>query len=115
MFTAALSPVKADVAPPPPTPRPPGPDKADIRGVGLHLVYTYWKGRRWMMVVNGCAPSQPACGGSDIRGCLVIGVDDLPVDGGAIGLLLAREKSVGAAPIKLMLDHCALKEIVLSR
>jgi hypothetical protein len=116
IFAFALAPVKADIGPPPPQPPPPpGPDKASVRGVGVQRVYTYWRGRRWMTVTDGCASSQPACNGRDLSACFVIGIDGRPIEGGAIALLMALEKSAGAAPIKLMLEKCSPNEIELKR
>jgi hypothetical protein len=114
ILSFAVAPVKADVGPPPPRPPPPtGPDKASIRGVGVQQVYTYWRGRRWMTAINGCASSQPACSGRDVSSCFVVGANGHAIDGGDIALLMASEKSVGASPIKLMLENCSPNEIEL--
>jgi hypothetical protein len=116
IFTFALTPVKADVMPPPPVPPPPGgADKVSIRGVAMQRVYTYWRGRRWMTVIDSCGASQLACKGKDLAGCFVVGVDGLPIDGGDTAFLLTLETSARAAPIKLMLEHCGLSEIELGR
>jgi hypothetical protein len=115
IFAFALAPVKADIAPPRPHPPPPGPDKASIRGVDVQQIYTYWRGRRWVTAVDGCAASQAACNGRNLSGCFVIGVDGHAIEGGDIALLMALEKSASAAPIKLMLDKCNPNEIELNR
>ncbi len=114
IFTFALMPVKADVMPPAPVPPPPGgADKISIRGVAMHRDYTYWRGRRWMTIIDSCAASQPACQGKDLAGCFVVGVDGLPVEGGNTAFLLSL--TARAEPVKLMLDHCGSSEIELGR
>jgi hypothetical protein len=116
IFAFVFTPVKADIGPPPPQPPvPDGPDKASIRGVGVQRIYTYWRGRRWMTVVDICAASQPACRGKDLAGCFVVGIDGHSIGGGETALLLAAASSSGEAPIKLTLEHCAVTEIELSR
>jgi hypothetical protein len=106
----------ADIAPPPPTPPIPGSlAKAIIRGVAVLRTYTYWRGRRWMTVIDSCASGQAACGGRDLAGCFVVGANGHDIPGGDIDFLVAAERSAGAAPLKLGLDHCALNEIELAR
>ena len=113
-LAVVLPPVKADVGPPPPRPPPPaGPSKAEIRGISVQQVYTYWMGRRWMTVIDGCASSQPACTGKGPSNCFVVGIDGRPIESGNIALLVAAEKSSSTAPIKLTLDGCSLKELEL--
>jgi hypothetical protein len=116
IFAFALLSVKADVAPYPPAPPPPsGPDKAVIRGIAVRQVYTYWRGRKWMSVIEGCASSQRACNGKDLSECFIVGVDGQYVPSGDIAFLLEWERSAGVSSIRLTLDHCSLKEIELNR
>lgn len=116
IFAFGAATVKADMAPLPPTPPPPsGPDKAVIRGVGVQQVYTYWRGRRWMTVIDSCASSQPACRGKDLPGCFVVGLDDRPVTGGDIAILVASESAAATEHMKLMLEHCGTTELELGR
>jgi hypothetical protein len=116
ILAISLTSVKADMGPPQPAPPPPdGPDKATIRGVDIVQSYTYWMGRRWMTIVSGCAAGQPACKGMDLFQCFVAGLDGQSVGGGDIARLLALEKSAGASPIKLMLEHCKVSELELGR
>jgi hypothetical protein len=115
-FVFASGLVLADVGPPPPQPPPPaGPRTAVIRGVTVEQVYTYWRGRRWMTVIDSCASSQAACSGRELSGCFIVGSGGFPIPGGDVAFLVALESSAGDAPIKLMLDSCALNEIELNR
>jgi hypothetical protein len=116
----ALSSVKADVMPPPgrrdpDPPAPAGPDKAVIRGVTVEQGFTYWRGRRWMTIVNDCAASQSGCKGKKLKGCFVTAADDRSLSGGDIAQLTAMEKSAGEASMKLKLENCELSEIELGR
>ena len=106
----------ADVAPPPPTPHPPGKlDKATVRGLVVQQTYSYWRGRRWLTVIESCAPEQSACAGRDLAGCFVVRANGYDISGGDIDFLVAMERSTGTAPLKLGLDHCAVAEIELAR
>ena len=116
----ALSAVKADIPPRrPPPPPPSGPDKAVIRGVTV--ARSQDKGRNfltrgtWLITIDGCESSQPACNGKHLRGCSITGVDGQPFAEGDIAHLQDVEKSAGDRPIKLSLDHCETHEIELAR
>lgn len=116
LFLLAISalPAASDVGPPPPpSPPPPGPDKATIRGVSLTRAWTYWRGRRWMTIVDGCAAAQAACKDRDLKGCFVVGIGDRPLRGGDIAAVVAAEQQTGSAPLKLKLENCTLTEIDL--
>jgi hypothetical protein len=116
IFTFAATAVKADIMPPRPVPPPPGGiEKISIRGVAMQRVYTYWRGQRWMTVINGCDASQSACTGKDLAGCFVVGVDGRPVEGGDTGFLQTLDIPARATPIKLTLDHCGSSELELNR
>jgi hypothetical protein len=116
IFTFAMTAVKADIMPPRPVPPPPGGiEKISIRGVAMQRVYTYWKGQRWMTVINSCDASQHACSGKDLAGCFVVGVDGHPVEGGDTGFLQTLDTAARATPIKLTLDHCGANELELNR
>src|ERR1700744_296319 len=80
VFAFAQAAVKADIAPVRPPPPPPArTEKISIRGVEMQQVYTYWRGRRWMTVVNSCDASQPPSRGEDLAGCFVVAADGLSV------------------------------------
>lgn len=116
IFAVASTAVKADISPPPRRPTvPDGPGKVSLRGVGVERIYSYWRGRRWITVIESCAPSQPGCRGKDVTGCYVVGVDGRAIDGGETALLVAAVSSSGEAPVRLTLDHCAANELELSR
>ena len=114
IFTFTMTAVKADIAPIRPPPPPPSrTEKVSIRGIAMQQVYTYWRGRRWMTVINSCEASQPACAGKDLQGCFVVGADGSSIEGGDMDALMALNASAGQKQIKLMLDHCSLNEIEL--
>jgi hypothetical protein len=117
-FVFASGLVLADVGPPPPQPPPPppaGPRTAVIRGVTVEQVYTYLRGRRWLVIISGCGSNQAACNGRNLAGCVVIGINGLDISGGNIAALIDSDSAAGDAPIKLMLDHCEIQDISLSR
>jgi hypothetical protein len=68
-----------------------------------------------MTVIESCAPEQSACAGRDLAGCFVVSANGRNVPGGDIDFLVAVERSAGAAPIKLGLEHCVLNEIELAQ
>jgi hypothetical protein len=118
ILAVGLAPVKADVLPPKPQPMPSAPDgpaKATIRGIGVEQSFTYWKGRRWMTVVDSCAPSLAVCQAGDLSGCFVVGFNNQSVPAGDIAALLALEKSAGDIPIMLMMEKCRVDHVELAR
>ena len=68
-----------------------------------------------MTLMDSCGASQTACSNRNILECFVVGSDGHDIPGGEVSFLFAVERSAGAAPIKLMLDHCSFKEIELNR
>jgi hypothetical protein len=114
VFVFASGLVLADVGPPPPQPLA-GPRTAVIRGVTVEQVYTYLRGRRWLVIISGCGSNQAACNGRNLAGCFVIGINGLDISGGNIAALIDSDSAAGDAPIKLMLDQCEIQDISLSR
>jgi hypothetical protein len=109
ILAAAMLPANADVAPEfrPDTPRP------SIRGVEVeeHII----ENLRPATMIHGCTPDQPACNGSDLSQCFVVGLNGHSVHGGDIVSLMALAKAAGTAAIKLKLEHCALTELEIGR
>jgi hypothetical protein len=105
----------ADIAPRPVPPPPYGPRTAVVRGIAVEQVYTYWMGRRWLVVISNCGSGQPACTGHNLAGCFVTGVNGLVIDDGNIAALIDSDNASGNAQLKLKLEHCDLNEIELSR
>jgi len=103
----------ADVIPSRPTPPPPGPAKAVVRGISVSQSYGYWQGRKWLVTIDGCTADTQACQGVEFAGCLVTGVNNQPVRG--VGALIAADESAGAEPIKLQLENCGRTEIELTK
>jgi hypothetical protein len=116
LYIAAAGSAAADIAPiEPPPPPPNGPAAAVIRGLSVEQVYTYWKGRRWLVTVAGCDPAQEACKGIDVAPCFVTGIDGQALNGGDVAALIAAESAAGDKPLKLDLEHCPVNGIELQR
>lgn len=100
-----IRPALADIPPyPPKPPQPPGPASATIRGVTMQYQFGYWRGRRWLVAVSGCASGTPACKGRDLADCVVmLGDGSVPT----IADLVAADKKAGSGPLQLRIERCA--------
>lgn len=111
-LATATVPAIADIGPvPEPPPPPPGAKTAVIRGLSVEQIYTYWQGRRWLVVVSGCTAGAEPC---KVSGCFVTGIDGHAIEGGDVAALIAAEKAAAAQPITLALDKCDLASIELA-
>lgn len=101
------SPALADVLPPQPKPPPPnGPAKAVVRGVPMKQELRYWRGRRWMTVVDACPAGGLACAAAKAQGCLVTAVDGKELEHGRLDLIQAAAEAASGRPLTLSLDLC---------
>ncbi len=97
----------ADVLPPQPKPPPPtGPAQAIIRGVTLKQELRYWRGRRWMAVVQDCSAGDASCATAKALGCLVTAVDGKELEHGRLDLIQAADKAAAGRVLRLTIDLC---------
>lgn len=105
MTWLSVWPAGADLAPlPPKPPQPPGPATATIRGLTVQYQFGYWRGRRWLVAVSGCAAGTAACKDHDLVDCVVMLQDgSVPT----IPDLIAADKKAGVGALQLRIERCA--------
>lgn len=99
----------ADVGPPqPPPPPPPGAGEATVMGLTLEQQWLYWRGRRWAVVITGCADQgSAACAratAGQLLGCHIVGVAGRPIADGDLQAVV--DAAAGAKPLTITVDAC---------
>ncbi|MDD3445377.1 MAG: hypothetical protein PHS60_08195 [Zavarzinia sp.] len=96
---------RADVGPPQPAPPAPGTiTRATIAGIDLEQEWTYFRGRRWMVRVTGCAdPETGAC--KALTGCYIVGVGGNRIEDGDLEAVVRHAEST-EGPLAVTTDGC---------